>query len=80
MVYYGVTMYTGGNIAGNFYFNFFILAILEIPAKLFVIATINCVGRTKVHCFCMVDGGVACFCTIFTVLYGGDGKVYFYLD
>ncbi|XP_063404776.1 organic cation transporter protein-like [Mytilus trossulus] len=68
MVYYGVTMH----IAGNFYLNFFILAIVEIPAKLFVIATINRAGRKKVHCFCMVVGGVACLCTIFTVLYGGD--------
>ncbi|XP_071134009.1 organic cation transporter protein-like [Mytilus edulis] len=72
MVYYGVTMHTGGNIGGNFYLNFFILAIVEVPAKLLVMATLNRAGRKKIHCFCMVVGGVACLCTIFTVLYGGD--------
>ena len=77
MVYYGVTMHTGGNIGGNFYLNFFILAIVEVPAKLLVMATLNRAGRKKIHCFCMVVGGAACICTIFTVLYGGDGKVIF---
>ena len=74
MVYYGVTMHTG-NIGGDFYLNFFILAVVEVPAKLMVIATINRTGRKKIHCFCMTVGGVACLCTIFTVLYGGTGNV-----
>ncbi|CAG2200695.1 OCTN [Mytilus edulis] len=47
MVYYGVTMHTGGNIGGNFYLNFFILAIVEVPAKLLVMATLNRAGRKR---------------------------------
>ncbi|XP_052089054.1 organic cation transporter protein-like isoform X2 [Mytilus californianus] len=71
MVYYGVTMHTGGNIGGNFFVNFFILAIVEVPANLLVIATLNRAGRKKIHCFCMIVGGIACLCTIFSVLFGG---------
>lgn len=79
MVYYGVTMHTGGNIGGNFYLNYFILGIVEIPAKLFVMATLNRAGRKKIHFLCMVIGGSACISTIFTVMYGGKGKTRFLL-
>ena len=72
MVYYGVTMHTG-NIGGNFYLNFFILGVVDIPAKLFIMATINRSVRKRIHCLCMLIGGIACLCTIFTVLYGGPG-------
>ncbi|VDI80395.1 Hypothetical predicted protein, partial [Mytilus galloprovincialis] len=34
MVYYGVTTHTGGTLGGNVYLNFFILAIVEVPAVL----------------------------------------------
>ena len=69
MVYYGVTMHTG-NIGGNFYLNFFILGLVEIPAKLFVMATLHRSGRKRILCLCMLIGGIACLCTICTVLYG----------
>jgi hypothetical protein len=72
MVYYGITMHTG-NIGGNIYFNFFILGVVDIPAKLFVMATINRSGKKRIHCLCMLIGGIACLCTIFKVLYGGPG-------
>jgi hypothetical protein len=64
MVYYGITMHTG-NIGGNFYLNFFILGVVDIPAKLFVMATINRSGRKRIHCLCMLigDGMVVGFTT-----------------
>ena len=72
MIYYGVTMHTR-NLGGNFYLNFFILAIVEFPAKLLAMFLLNRLGRKVIHCGCMFIGGGSMLCTIFTVLYGGNG-------
>ncbi|XP_052815895.1 organic cation transporter protein-like [Mya arenaria] len=70
MCYYGVTMYAG-TIGGNFYLNFFLLAIIEFPA--FVnIPMLDCLGRKWTHVFFMWLGGFACIGTIFTVVFGGE--------
>ncbi|XP_048727164.2 organic cation transporter protein-like isoform X1 [Ostrea edulis] len=71
LMYFGVTMHAG-NIGGNFYFNFFLNAIVEFPAVVFVILTMDRIGRKKLQCLCMVFGGVATICTIFTIIFGGD--------
>ncbi|WAR11396.1 S22AL-like protein, partial [Mya arenaria] len=72
MCYYGVTMYAG-TIGGNFYLNFFLLAIIEFPA--FVnIPMLDCLGRKWTHVFFMWLGGFACIGTIFTVVFGGEGN------
>lgn len=71
MVYYGVTMHTG-NLGGNWYFNFFILALVEIPAVLSCIFLLDRMGRKKLHCLCMFVAGFSCLGTIFPVLFGGD--------
>ena len=72
MTYYGVTMYAG-NLGGDFYLNFFLLAVVEFPAKAFSITFLDRMGRKWMHFLYMVLGGSACIGTIFTVLYGGDG-------
>lgn len=70
MCYYGVTMYAG-TIGGNFYLNFFLLAVIEFPS--FVnIPMLDCMGRKWTHILFMWLGGFACIGTIFTVVYGGD--------
>ncbi|KAK3086309.1 hypothetical protein FSP39_016703 [Pinctada imbricata] len=71
MIYYGVTMHTR-NLGGNFYLNFFILAIVEFPAKMLSMFLLNRLGRKVNHCGCMFIGGGTMLCTIFTVLYGGE--------
>jgi OCT family organic cation transporter-like MFS transporter 4/5 len=73
LMYFGVTM-NARNIGGNFYLNFFLNAIVEFPALWFVIMTMDRIGRKKLQCLVMVFGGVATMCTIFTVIFGGDGK------
>ncbi|XP_033740119.1 organic cation transporter protein-like [Pecten maximus] len=70
MMYYGVTMHSG-NLGGNFFLKFFILAVVEYPSNGSTIFLLNAMGRRKLLCLCMMVGGVACMCTIFTVLYGG---------
>lgn len=73
LMYFGVTMHAG-NIGGNFYLNFFLNGIVEFPALLFVILTMDRIGRKRLQCLCMVFGGVATICTIFSILFGGDGN------
>ena len=73
MTYYGVTMYAG-NLGGNFYLNFFLLAVVEFPAKAFSIIFLDRLGRKWVHFIYMMLGGLACIGTIFTVIYGGEGN------
>ena len=73
MTYYGVTMYAG-NLGGDFYLNFFLLAVVEFPAKAFSIAFLDRLGRKWIHFIYMILGGSACIGTIFTVLYGGEGR------
>jgi len=69
MIYYGVTMHAG-NLGGNFYLNFFILAAVEFPAKFATMFLLDKIGRKKMHCSVMMIGGIACLCTVFTVIYG----------
>ena len=73
MMYYGVTMHTG-NLGGDFYLNFFLLAVVEFPAYGISIVLLDRMGRKKLHCACMLLGGIACLCTIFTVTLGGSGR------
>ena len=73
MTYYGVIM-NAGNLAGDFYFNFFLMALAEIPGNLIGLFILDRLGRRYSNGGSMCLGGIACICTIFTVLYGGKGK------
>ena len=79
MVYYGLSLNTG-NLGGDFYLNFFLSGLVEIPATIMVQLLLNRLGRKPVHSACMIAGGVACLSTIFTTLYGDDGKTCYFLD
>ncbi|VDI31068.1 MFS transporter, OCT family, solute carrier family 22 (organic cation transporter), member 4/5 [Mytilus galloprovincialis] len=70
LMYYGVTMNVG-NMGGDFYLNFFLLALIEFPAYSICIYLVDKIGRKKLHCGCMLLGGFACASTIFTVSFGG---------
>lgn len=63
-----------GNMGGDFYLNFFLLAIVEFPAYSICIGLLDRIGRKKLHCGCMLLGGFACLSTIFTVTFGGKGE------
>ncbi|XP_052805503.1 organic cation transporter protein-like isoform X2 [Mya arenaria] len=70
MCYYGVTMYAG-TIGGNFYLNFFLLAVAEIP-KFVNIPMLERLGRRWTHICFMWLGGFALIGMVFTVVYGGQ--------
>ena len=72
MTYYGVIM-NSGNLAGDFYLNFFLMALAEIPGLLIGLFVLDKIGRRYSNSGSMCIGGFACICTIFTVLYGGKG-------
>ncbi|XP_069101118.1 organic cation transporter protein-like [Argopecten irradians] len=71
MVYYGVTMHAG-NLSDSFFFGFFLMALVEFPAGAATIALLDRWGRQKLQCACMLTAGIACLCTIFPVLFGGE--------
>ena len=73
MTYYGVIM-NSGNLAGDFYVNFFLMALAEIPGLLIGLAVLDKLGRRYSNSGSMIIGGLACICTIFTVVFGGKGK------
>nr|XP_015923338.1 organic cation transporter protein isoform X1 [Parasteatoda tepidariorum] len=64
MVYYGLSLSTG-NLSGNAYANFAILAAVEIPAVLLATWALHYCGRRPVLCSVMVFGGIACGSTVF---------------
>ncbi|XP_053397695.1 organic cation transporter protein-like [Mercenaria mercenaria] len=74
MVYYGLGLNVG-NLNGDIYVNFAINSSMELGAYLLCLLTLNKVGRKVLHAGTMILGGVACLCTIFTVLYA-DKSLY----
>lgn len=73
MTYYGLSLNTG-NLGGDFYMNFFISGLVEFPAYTLAILFLDRIGRKVCHMLSMVIGGGCCLVTIFTIIYGGDGK------
>lgn len=73
MGYYGLSLNTG-NLSGDFYINFLLSGLAEFPAYTLCLLLLDRIGRRKLHVSCMILGGVACICTIFTMLYAGEGR------
>lgn len=71
MGYYGLSLNTG-NLSGDFYLNFFLSGLVEFPAYTLCLVLLDRTGRKKLHVFTMVGGGIACICTIFTMLYADE--------
>lgn len=73
MTYYGLSLNTG-NLGGDFYMNFFLTGLVEFPAYTLAILFLDKIGRKICHMLSMVIGGGCCLATIFSIIYGGDGK------
>lgn len=70
MIYYGLSL-NSGNLGGNFYLNFFLSGLVEFPGYTIVLLFLDRLGRKRLHCICMIVGGLTCLSTIFTILFGG---------
>ncbi|OWF34554.1 solute carrier family 22 member 15-like [Mizuhopecten yessoensis] len=71
MTFYGLSM-NAGNIGGDFYLNFLLLGLMDFPSTVLNLLLLNRVGRKRLHCTCMIVGGVSCLSTLFTTTYGGE--------
>jgi hypothetical protein len=74
MSYYGVVLNTG-NLGGDIYLNFALLALVEYPGKLLNVFLVDRVGRKRLFVIFMFIGGLANIATIGPIVKGGDGKV-----
>ena len=74
MVYYGLAL-NSGDLGGDIFMNFFLQSLMDIPALVVVVVLLDRVGRKPIQVCSMIFGGVACLSTIFTIIYGGIGKV-----
>ena len=68
MVYYGLGLNVG-NLDGDIYVNFAINTTMEVAAYILCLLVLERVGRKQLHAGTMILGGVACLCTIFTIIY-----------
>ncbi|CAK8672379.1 unnamed protein product [Clavelina lepadiformis] len=64
-IYYGLTLNTG-SLNGNPFLNFFLIALVEIPANLGAVAVIKAWGRRPTICICNVIAGICLLCMMFT--------------
>ena len=74
MVYYGLAL-NSGDLGGDLFLNFFLQTIMDIPGRLAVLLLVDRIGRKPIQVGSMVIGGIACLSTIFTIIFGGKGKL-----
>lgn len=72
MVYYGLSL-NSGYLYGGVHLNFFLSVVVEFIAYAMCFPLLDRIGRKALHSSCMIVGGVACCCTIFTVLFLSEG-------
>lgn len=77
MVYYGVTM-NSGNLGGSFYVNFLLMGAAELPGYFVGIALLNRIGRRYALAGSLLVSGLACLCTMPTVLLARDGSYFLF--
>ena len=76
MAYYGLALNSDG-LGGDsgIHLFFFLQTLMDIPGGLIVLLLVDITGRKPVLVCSMLIGGVACIATMFTTMYGGEGKV-----
>lgn len=71
-VYYGLSLNTSNLGDSNDYLNFAIAGAVEVPAYLFLLFSLNRLGRKVVLCGCMLAGGA--FMSACAIVPEGKGK------
>jgi hypothetical protein len=79
MVFYGLSLNTG-ILYGDYYINFLLVQLVEIPGNFLPLFSIDRFGRKKSHLIYMAGGGIVCLSTIFTVNYGGEGMFWYVIN
>ncbi|GFR76342.1 solute carrier family 22 member 15-like [Elysia marginata] len=72
IIYYGIS-FSVQALSGDFYINFLILSMLELPAPIFNLPTMTFLSRRRGSALHFVIVSMACFCiTIVSLAYGND--------
>lgn len=74
MAYYGLAL-NSGDLGGDLFMNFFLQSFMDIPANVIIILLLDRIGRKPLQVGSMIIGGAALMSTIFTIIYGGKGKI-----
>ena len=59
MCWYGLSL-NSVNLPGNIYVSFVLSALIEIPSYIFVMLTMDGLGRKTILAFCQILGGICC--------------------
>ncbi|CAL1531633.1 unnamed protein product [Lymnaea stagnalis] len=69
LTYYGLSLNVG-QLSGDIYLNFCLMAVFEIVASLIIMAAMGRFGRKVLYCSLLNLGAVSCILTLFPVLFG----------
>ncbi|CAL1544737.1 unnamed protein product, partial [Lymnaea stagnalis] len=72
MTFYGLNFNTGNLVAGSIFLNFFLAGLVEFPAHLLTLFTVDRLGRKKVHFGMMMTSGVACLSCVISIIYAAQ--------
>ncbi|XP_059171464.1 organic cation transporter protein-like isoform X2 [Physella acuta] len=73
LTFYGLNFNTRNLGTGSIFLNLFLAGLVEFPAHLFTLFTVDRLGRKVVHCLMLSTSGVACLsCVVTTVFVSAD--------
>lgn len=71
MAYYGMAL-NSADLGGDIFLDFFLQAVMDIPAKLLVVFLLNTTGRKFLMVSSLLIGGLGFLATIFVEFFGGN--------
>ncbi|XP_059171465.1 organic cation transporter protein-like [Physella acuta] len=72
MTFYGLNFNIGNLVGASMFLNFFISGLVEFPAYLLPMFTVDRFGRKAVHFGMLISSGVACLGCVFSIIFASD--------
>ncbi|XP_052809345.1 organic cation transporter protein-like [Mya arenaria] len=69
--YYGLAL-NSGDIGGDMFLNFFLQALMDLPATAITLVLLDRTGRKPLQVASFFIGGTGCLATMFTIVYGKE--------
>ncbi|XP_005092439.2 organic cation transporter protein [Aplysia californica] len=69
LTFYGLNFNTANLGAGSIFLNFFLAGLVEFPAHVTTLLTVDRLGRKMVHCGMLSVSGLACLACVLSILY-----------
>ncbi|CAL1544735.1 unnamed protein product, partial [Lymnaea stagnalis] len=73
MTYYTLNFNAGNLGAGSIYLNFFLSGLVELPAHILIIFTIDRLGRKIIHSCMLIFCGMACLLCVLEIILAPEG-------